>query len=614
MQVLKDNIYNLLSSSTAYTIPRYQRQYSWLQSPQCEMLWSDVKAIIEQNSIALYEQTNHFLGTIVTVKLQSMKGGFANQGRLQLIDGQQRVTSISLMIIALRYYIHEQWSHNHDSNLKSIEDKLTGLLTLKSGKPKLELGSADNDVYISLLNNSEQIGLNEDSIDDSLLLKNCRYFYVQWAALFEDNDRHLALTEQSIKPMFECLQFAHINLEPKNNDNPQQVFESLNSTGIDLSQTDLIRNFLLMEMNVEHQRELYQNYWRKIEGNIEKSVIGDQDPSECMTQFFSHFITAQNAEIPNKDAIYVKFKEWFYRVYDNENNANQKCLSELYDANKVWCDMYWSKGNDCTSNINRICFELHQLGRGVLNPVIFRLLYDNKCNKSFSISDQTLWWCLCFLRSYSIRLFIQNEDIGNLMNKSFCSLIGKLRRANDDESYLRSFINHLCHNNSESKTRCPTDAEFKNLLLNHSFDGSAQEKQYVRTMLFVVERFKNNEFELLDEQCSLDFILPDDLSLLAEKQGWSVELTQLSGHQEWCGRLGNLTLHEGRSLSKNKKKWGSFAQRKAELGKHYKCHLNQELRDENKLTWTVQDIKERGERLADLILKVLPYPDMSLVK
>ena len=165
MQVLKDNIYNLLSSSTAYTIPRYQRQYSWLQSPQCEMLWSDVKAIIEQNSIALYEQTNHFLGTIVTVKLQSMKGGFANQGRLQLIDGQQRVTSISLMIIALRYYIHEQWSHNHDSNLKSIEDKLTGLLTLKSGKPKLELGSADNDVYISLLNNSEQIGLNEDSID-----------------------------------------------------------------------------------------------------------------------------------------------------------------------------------------------------------------------------------------------------------------------------------------------------------------------------------------------------------------------------------------------------------------------------------------------------------------
>ena len=90
--------------------------------------------------------------------------------------------------------------------------------------------------------------------------------------------------------MFECLQFAHINLEPKNNDNPQQVFESLNSTGIDLSQTDLIRNFLLMEMNVEHQRELYQNYWRKIEGNIEKSVIGDQDPSECMTQFFSHFI------------------------------------------------------------------------------------------------------------------------------------------------------------------------------------------------------------------------------------------------------------------------------------------------------------------------------------
>lgn len=622
MQVSNDNIYNLLSANMVYKIPRYQRQYSWHQSPQCETLWNDVKTIIEQN--VAQEQTNHFLGTIVTVELQDSDGpGFDFVASSHLIDGQQRVTSFSLMIIALRHYVHKQWELDPDNEgLKHFEDTLSGLLERKAGKAKLALSSADQDAYVSLLKDGDQIE-SKSTTDDTLLLKNCRYFYKCWKALFDSkkSNVNLALTEQAIKPMFECLQFAHIKLEPKNNDNPQQVFESLNSTGMNLSQADLIRNFLLMDMNIDHQRELYEEYWRAIELNIENYAKDIQSVPDSLLQFFFNFLTVQNADIPIADAIYTKFKDWYGRYYSDKPNAHETCLKELLAANKVWCAMYWSKG-DSSSEIERICYELRQLGRDVLNPVMFMFLYDYHCGR---ISEQSLRWCLKFLCSYCLRLFTQNEGVGNLMNTSFCRLMVKLKKASNDESYLQTLVEHLCQSAEEGvttsrtkvKLKCPNDSDFRNWLINHSITSTSQEKQYIKVMLFVTERFENKEFALLPEAYALDFILPSDLTTkkgeLSSDQGWDEKLVELSGHQEWYGRLGNLTLHKDKPLSKTVAKWSSFKDRKDEFGQNYKRHLNKELQGD-KVTWTVQDIKERGERLADLILKVLPYPDMSLVK
>lgn len=619
MQVTNDNIFNLLSANMVYKIPRYQRQYSWQQAPQCEMLWQDVKAIIAQNSCTElnggHERSNHFLGTIVTVELQdSADSDFDFVASSHLIDGQQRVTSLSLMIVALRRYIRQQLiKEPENTELKRFENTLSGLLVRSSDQPKLELSSTDHAAYASIIKNDEIIDrANKDGVEDgdSLLWKNCRYFFKCWRALFEDE--LVPLTEQAIKPMFECLQFAHIELEPEHQDNPQQVFESLNSTGMNLSQSDLIRNFLLMEMNIERQRALYNNFWRVLERNIESSAQNAQDVPNLMQQFFAHFMTIKNAEIPNEANVYVTFKAWFASAYGHCDDANQKCLQELLTANQVWCKMYWSDGTS-SSLIERTCYELRQLERGVLLPVMFKLLYDRCCGL---ISDAVVLRCLQFLRSYSLRLFIQNEDVGNLLNQFFSRLIARLNKVQDEAIYLQQLLTSLI-DTKQQQLVFPTDAVFRNRLINHNFNGSAQEKKYVKLLLFITERYENKEFETLKDSYALDFILPADNSgsgELTEKQGWDKDLLDLSGHQEWSGRLGNLTLHEGKPLPKAKAKWASFVARKNEFMQNYKRHLNQELLDPNKGTWTVHDIKARGDRLADLILQVLPYPDESLLK
>lgn len=627
MKVTRDTIDNLLSDDMVYKIPRYQRQYSWQVSPQCSTLWDDVAELIELNKNNAAASINHFLGTIVAVNIEDDAVDLYEDdaARQHLIDGQQRVTSICLLVIALRYYVMKQLDKEPSDKLEELYILLTGMLQRASGQPKLELSSVDQSAYLELLNgyalDVKPQPKTKGQAKESLLIKNCRYFYDRWKELFARNS--FELSERTIKPMFERLQFARITLSLDDKDNPQQVFESLNSTGLGLSQTDLIRNFLLMEMDVERQRKLYADYWCKLEQNIDQHVTSEQDSADYMMLFFMHFLTVQNADIPKKDKLYLIFKDWFKKTYQNADGANQTCLETLLEANQVWCDIYWS--NESATRVESICYELRQLERGVLNPLILKFLYDHRLGR---INEQTLLVALKFLRSYILRLFIQNDDVANLMNGSFCQLIDKINKAQQgelsDEQYLQILLDHLCkevslesgRSKSRFKLKCPTDSEFKHSLIHHSFDISIQDRRYAKMMLFVTERYHNKEFSLLPKEFELDFILPSNHKLLKQdvNQGWEQSLKTLAEHQKWYGRLGNLTLHQNRALTKSSSKWATFAARKAELGQNYKHHLNLELQpDQAKDEWTIEDIKARGERLADLILKVLPYPDMSLV-
>lgn len=137
-------------------------------------------------------------------------------------------------------------------------------------------------------------------------------------------------------------------------------------------------------------------------------------------------------------------------------------------------------------------------------------------------------------------------------------------------------------------------------------------------MLLMAERYQNKEYSILKGPFVLDYVLPaklsDDKSLeLTEEQGWDEELIKLAGHREWSDRLGNLTLrqtNDKKPLPINKATWLSFKARKEEFAKQLKRHVNCELQSP-KEQWTEQDIRERGERLADWLLQVFPYPDIN---
>ena len=326
--------------------------------------------------------------------------------------------------------------------------------------------------------------------------------------------------------------------------------------------------------------------------------------------------------------LYNKFKEWFrknvapqYETSEDPAAADKDCLQQLCDAHTVWCRMYWSQG-DSRDPIDRACYELRLLDRDVLNPVMFELLYDQHLGR---ISLLALQWSLRFLCSYCVRLFSMIERVSNLMNKHFTALLRKLNNTvvNSEDMYLRTLIGHLCPapdvklGRIDEKLKCPQDKDFRNFLCSHHF-VTIQDKPYAQFMLLMAERYQNKEYSILKGPFVLDYVLPaklsDDKSLeLTEEQGWDEELIKLAGHREWSDRLGNLTLrqtNDKKPLPINKATWLSFKARKEEFAKQLKRHVNCELQSP-KEQWTVQDIRERGERLADWLLQVFPYPDIN---
>lgn len=309
MEVNSNNIYNLLSANVEYRIPHYQRQYSWQQKPQCEELWQDIERIIEANTGDAPKQLNHFIGTIVMVQLQDDLG-MMDYDCYHLIDGQQRLTSISLVIIALRHYVQRELElFPQEQNYIDLCSALNGLLyreTDTASGSKLFLSKADQQALESLL--SGQVSFDNKPADTaSLLIRNCYFFYSKWVSFFNKNRAKVPLSEQTVKPLFERLLFAQIALDPSNKDNPQQVFESLNSTGMNLTQSDLIRNFLLMNMDLETQREMYQRYWVKMEDNLKQNLADFPNSKADLDLFFLNFLTSRLGEIPNKEDIYNKF-------------------------------------------------------------------------------------------------------------------------------------------------------------------------------------------------------------------------------------------------------------------------------------------------------------------
>ena len=627
MKVNSNNIYNLLSANVEYKIPHYQRQYSWQQKPQCEELWQDIERIIEANTGDAPKQLNHFIGTIVMVRLQNI--GMRRYACYHLIDGQQRLTSISLVIIALRHYVQRELEQSpQEQNYITLCSALNGLLyreTATASGSKLFLSKADQQSLEALL--SGQVSFDKKPDTASLLIRNCHFFYSKWVSFFSKNKVKVPLSEQTVKPLFERLLFAQISLEPNDKDNPQQVFESLNSTGMNLSQSDLIRNFLLMNMDLDTQRDMYHRYWVKMEDDLKQNQADFPNAKANLELFFLHFLTLRLGEIPNKEDIYNKFKEWFrkniapkYKNIEDPAAADKACLQQLYDAHTVWCQMYWGQG-DSDDAIDRACYELRILDRDVLYPVIFEMLYDQHLGR---ISLSALQCSLLFLCSYCVRLFSMADDVANLMNTHFTTLLRKLNSADVDSEdvYLRTLIRHLCPSpyvklgRTESKLKCPQDEDFRNFLCSHHF--TTQDKSNALFMLLMAERYQNKEYSILKGPFVLDYVLPaklsDDKGLeLKEEQGWDEELIKLAGHRDWSDRLGNLTLrqtNDKKPLPINKAKWLSFKARKEELAKQFKRHVSCELQSSNE-QWTVQDIRARGERLADWLLQVFPYPDIN---
>lgn len=281
MDATKGNIYAILNGNKQFLIPVYQRYYSW-DLEQCKRLWDDIVEMQKKN------KAGHFVGSIVNIAEQAMPTGVQ---KFMIIDGQQRMTTLALLLISLRDYAIE---HPEDTtiNFRRINSMLL--------KNEYEIGDEQYKLLLTETDRAMLIGLVERNLiqttNSSRILENYQFF--------SDRIADMELKPAEIYESIGKLQIVNITLD-RAVDDAQAIFESLNSTGKELSESDLIRNYVLMGLETSEQNYVYTHQWRPME------LLFDYEKQDSiMDKFFRDYLTMKLTRIPKINCVYEEFKKY----------------------------------------------------------------------------------------------------------------------------------------------------------------------------------------------------------------------------------------------------------------------------------------------------------------
>ncbi|GAA7514100.1 hypothetical protein JP0151_12950 [Helicobacter pylori] len=322
------------SQEKQLVIPIYQRLYSW-EKEQCKQLWDDIIKIGGDDKM-----NGHFIGSIVFVHDGIYSTG---HNELLIIDGQQRLTTITLLLTALRNHLSDEVKR------KKIEDHYL-INSDKDGDKKfrLILSESDKDTLLYLIDKDRR----KPSEPSSKIVENFKLFE-EWVS---NTDK------ETIFKGLEKLMIVEIALE-KGKDDPQLIFESMNSKGIELTQTDLIRNYIVMETEIEKQEGFYNKYWRAMEEEFKQN-------KKWFDRFVRHYLTIKTKEIPNINKVYVALKD--YR--QKEGIGIEDLLKDLQKYCKYFCRIVFKKEAD--KDLNKALGFLVDLEMDVIYPLLLELYSD----------------------------------------------------------------------------------------------------------------------------------------------------------------------------------------------------------------------------------------------
>ena len=410
-------ILRFLQGPKQFFIPIFQRMYSW-ENSHCQQLWKDIVRIGENPDIS-----SHFLGSIVY-----MEPGVQNIGvvrRLLVIDGQQRLTTLSLLLSALGNVVSEKGidigiDPKRLSNYYLFNVEEEGELRYKQ-----LLTKRDKETLICLLENRTL-----PAVSSSLLKDNYRFF--------EDQLRD-GVDIEKVYMGIQKLKIVDILLD-RNEDNPQLIFESLNSTGLSLSPADLIRNYVIMGQKPRFQNRLYEMYWFPMEAGF-----GDQH-AKRFDRFVRDYLTLKTRQIPNIKSVYEKFKEYLPATKDP---AELEChVKDISRYAKHYIDFALLQEKD--SKIRRCLEDIQELRVDVVYPFLLEI-YEDYAQKR--IEKAEVIEILQLIESYVFRRAVCNWPT-NRLNRIFSTLLLKVNKSN----YLKSLKQVF----SEMRTysHYPKDREF----------------------------------------------------------------------------------------------------------------------------------------------------------
>ena len=554
----------LSSNKTQFVIPVYQRNYDW-SIVQCKRLLDDILEIGNNN-----KQAAHFIGSIVFVHDDTYTTSRIRE--LIIIDGQQRLTTITLIYLTI-YWLAKSLKDESLVN-EIVETYLINKFAAEEEKLKLRPTENNDKALKYLLRNDEQ----EEFSEYSKLVDNFNYFK---GRIVEEN-------YQIVLKGLSKLMFVEISLD-RQNDDPQRIFESLNSTGLDLSQADLIRNYILMGLNRTDQNKIYQNYWEI----IEKFAKDERLNISKVSDFIRDFLTLLNKRIPNKDNVYIEFKEKYPITTVRELEQNLSVIKGFVKHyNKLLNPI-----NEPDSDIRLQLEYINKIEINVAYPFLIKV-YDD-FDKSI-IDKQIFLKILELIQTFVWRRFIIGLPT-NALNKIFMTLYDKV----DVTDYLGSMQRWLITRSGVQ--RLPKNTEVIDALkVKDVYNIKPKNRMHLLERL---ENFENTERVIIDgnENITIEHIFPQN-----PDSKWKIELENEEYtfiYENYLHSIGNLTLSGNNGKLGNK----TFLEKRDLENVGYKdsrLWLNKFLAILD--CWNKASIEKRFDIIAERFLKIWEYPNIHV--
>lgn len=547
-------------SKKRFIIPVYQRNYDW-KIENCKQLYDDLIQVIKNNS------KTHFFGSIVSVYEPS-----GRNTEFLIIDGQQRLTTMSLLFLALYNLLEEKIIISEDESLKDqiYEDFLVDKYQPQEKRMKLKPIKNDQKAFSKLFNSKD------DYIKDSNLTINYSYFY-----------ERIQKQEITIDELFDAIcRLEIINITLNNEDNPQLIFESLNSTGLDLSEGDKIRNYILMGLPKQKQDEYYEKYWNCIEKCTKYDV----------SSFIRDYLSVKQLVIPSQKKVYINFKKYVEDSSLKIIEILEDLLSYAKRYNILLCGKTSSKElNSCINRLNR-------LETTVTRPFFLEVLrlYDenqinlNEVTEAFSITE-----------SYLFRRTICDLPT-NALNKIFLLLNREIMRYDGtDSNYIEKLKFALL--SKKDRARFPNDDDFSLM-----FTEKPIYQMNSKNKIYILERLENfgtledkDIYRHYDEgEYSIEHIMPQHLT-----PAWIKELgdSYEEIHDTWLHRIANLTLTAYNSKYSN----STFVEKKTMKNGFEDSGIRLNTYVSKKDKWTLAELRDRNDYLLKRALDIWAFPSTN---
>lgn len=547
-------------SKKRFIIPVYQRNYDW-KIENCKQLYDDLIQVIKNNS------KTHFFGSIVSVYEPS-----GRNTEFLIIDGQQRLTTMSLLFLALYNLLEEKIIISEDESLKDqiYEDFLVDKYQPQEKRMKLKPIKNDQKAFSKLFNSKD------DYIKDSNLTINYSYFY-----------ERIQKQEITIDELFDAIcRLEIINITLNNEDNPQLIFESLNSTGLDLSEGDKIRNYILMGLPKQKQDEYYEKYWNCIEKCTKYDV----------SSFIRDYLSVKQLVIPSQKKVYINFKKYVEDSSLKIIEILEDLLSYAKRYNILLCGKTSSKElNSCINRLNR-------LETTVTRPFfleVLRLYDENQINlnevaEAFSITE-----------SYLFRRTICDLPT-NALNKIFLLLNREIMRYDGtDSNYIEKLKFALL--SKKDRARFPNDDDFSLM-----FTEKPIYQMNSKNKIYILERLENfgtledkDIYRHYDEgEYSIEHIMPQHLT-----PAWIKELgdSYEEIHDTWLHRIANLTLTAYNSKYSN----STFVEKKTMKNGFEDSGIRLNTYVSKKDKWTLAELRDRNDYLLKRALNIWAFPSTN---